>query len=104
MLFRSTVLVDRASQALGSAGLIGGAALAGVVDVHASIAALGALVAGGLSAETARWAVWAALLANSVSRCLVAVGSGGWAFGRWVVGGLAGQLLAAALVLALGLV
>lgn len=84
----------------GQTGLVLGAALSGLADAHAAVAALAAQVdSGGLTVDGALWAVLATVGANTVSRCGVALTAGGWAYGAWVSAGLFGST-AAAVVLA----
>ncbi|MBQ0931626.1 MgtC/SapB family protein [Ideonella alba] len=99
MIVTATLLLGAAGRWLGERGVVAGAALAGVADAHAAMAALGGLSSGGLAPGTAIWGVWAALLSNSAVRAVAALASGGRRFGALVGVGLAAQLAAAALAL-----
>ncbi len=96
VLTLTTVVVGAAQNAFGSQGAIGAALFSGLVDAHASTAALGALSsAGQLTAADASVAALAAVAANSLSRGVVGWIAGGHAFGLRV-GGALGLALAAA--------
>jgi uncharacterized membrane protein (DUF4010 family) len=85
VLLVSAALTDR----LGDAGIFAVTALAGFADAQAGVAAAGALVASGeVDPGTAATAVLVALSTNSVSKA-VAAWSGGAAYARAVVPGLA---------------
>ncbi|MEK8049125.1 DUF4010 domain-containing protein [Ideonella sp. DXS22W] len=91
-----SVAVAMAQRAFGQAGALAGAALAGFGDAHSGVAALGAVAhQGGLSDAQALRGVLITLGTNSLTRVVVALGSGGTGFGLRVAGCL-GTALAAA--------
>ncbi|MCA6217896.1 MgtC/SapB family protein [Ideonella sp. B7] len=74
-------LVRAASQWLGPEAVVASASLSGMVDAHASAAALGGLYSSGdLDLATAKVGVVAVITANSVSRAVVAASAGGRQF------------------------
>lgn len=74
-------LVRAASQWLGPGAVVASASLSGMVDAHASAAALGGLYSSGdLDLATAKVGVVAVITANSVSRAVVAASAGGRQF------------------------
>ena len=76
-------------QMYGDAGALATAFLAAMVEVHAAAASIGQLIAGGQLAEgTAERALLAVLAASVLSRGVVAVVSGGAAYGLRVSAGL----------------
>lgn len=92
----ATAFVGWAGRQLGDGGVLASAALAGLVDSHAGMAALASLVgAGSLDAATARWGVLAALGSNCLVRSLVAYSAAGARFAGPVAAALGLQLAAA---------
>lgn len=94
MLSGVTAAVSWARQHFGASGLYGAVALAALADVHAPIASLAGLQAGG-SIEP-RQVLLGLLLAfgcNSLTRCVAAVAAGGWQFTRLLVPALVLPLL-----------
>lgn len=74
-------LVRAASQWLGPGAVVASASLSGMVDAHASSAALGGLYSSGdIDLATAKVGVVAVITANSVSRAVVAASAGGRRF------------------------
>lgn len=72
---------------LGDAGLVAGALVAALADLHAALAAVFAAtppVPGGVGG----WAVAAALLVHAASKSVTAGLTGGWAYLRWLAPGL----------------
>ena len=87
---------------LGGAGMLAGALLAALADVHAAAAAL--LVQGGPASPLApavAQALMAALLVHAASKSAVALASGGWRYARAVVPGIVAHTLAFVGVMAL---
>ncbi len=70
---------------LGDAGLIVGAVVGALADLHASAAAVFSDAA---PSAAARQAMVLALLVHAGSKSITALASGGWAYGRWLVPGL----------------
>ncbi len=103
LLLLVAVAVSWAQRHFGSAGLLGGTALAALGDAHAPVAALGALAASGqIDAATVRDGALVAIGANSVTRCITAFVAGGAGYGSRVALSLAastGAAVALALVL-----
>ncbi|MCI1711241.1 MAG: DUF4010 domain-containing protein [Chiayiivirga sp.] len=84
----------------GDAGALVAATLAALAELHAAAASLAQLSrSGGLTPEHARWGVLALLAASVASKSVVAVVSGGAAYGLRVALGLLAMLVAAAGVL-----
>ncbi|WP_182119735.1 MgtC/SapB family protein [Acidovorax sp. FHTAMBA] len=86
----------------GDAGMLVGALLAALADVHAATAAV--LVRGGPASAAApaiAQALMAALLVHAGSKCVVALASGGWRYALAVVPGVLAHTLAFVGVLAL---
>jgi uncharacterized membrane protein (DUF4010 family) len=86
----------------GDAGMLAGALLAALADVHAATAAV--LVQGepqGPSGPAIAWALMAALLVHAGSKCAVALASGGWRYALAVAPGVLVHTLAFVGVLAL---
>lgn len=99
MLAGMTWLVGHIRQWLGSQGLMLGIAIAGLADAHSSLLSLTALFASGqLDAKLLEAGLLLAISANSITRLVVALTTGGWYFGLLVaialVSGLAGGWLA----------
>ncbi|PTT23060.1 hypothetical protein DBR12_02440, partial [Acidovorax sp. HMWF029] len=87
---------------LGDAGMLAGALLAALADVHAATAAV--LVRGGpdsAAAPAIAQALMAALLVHAGSKCVVALASGGWRYALAVAPGVLAHTLAFVGVLAL---
>jgi uncharacterized membrane protein (DUF4010 family) len=86
----------------GDAGMLAGALLAALADVHAATAAV--LVRGGpdsAAAPAIAQALMAALLVHAGSKCVVALASGGWRYALAVAPGVLAHTLAFVGVLAL---
>lgn len=86
----------------GDAGMLVGALLAALADVHAATAAV--LVRGGpdsAAAPAIAQALMAALLVHAGSKCVVALASGGWRYALAVASGVLAHTLAFVGVLAL---
>lgn len=86
----------------GDAGMLAGALLAALADVHAATAAV--LVRGGPASGAApaiAQALMAALLVHAGSKCVVALASGGWRYALAVAPGVLAHTLAFVGVLAL---
>jgi uncharacterized membrane protein (DUF4010 family) len=82
-----TLAVTTAQRHFGSAGLLGGAAIAGLVDAHSPLVSLSALFAAqGLTARELVLGVLLAVSANSATRLTTAFLAGGRAFGTRVAG------------------
>ncbi len=95
------LLAHFAQQALGDAGLLATAALAGLTDVDAiTLAGVRQVEDGTLGVGTAELAILLAVASNTLAKCFLARLSGGPAFGRSVGVGLGASLAAALLVLA----
>jgi len=88
---------------LGDTGMLVGALLASLADVHAATAAV--LVRGAPTADASSQAIaqalMAALLMHAVSKSAVALASGGWRYALAVVPGVLGHTLAFVLPMAL---
>lgn len=98
MLCAVLLLAHFGREALGDAGLLAAAALAGLTDVDAITLASSRGVEGGtLPADTARLAILVAVASNTLVKGGYAWVSGGAAFGRAVGLGLLASLAAAAL-------
>ena len=81
---------------LGERGVLLGAAIAGLVDVHATaISATSQVAAGETTASTATFAVLAGLTANTLTKTVLAATTGTSAFAKRVIPGLILVLLAA---------
>lgn len=97
-----TLLVSLAQQQFGSTGVYGGALLAGLAEAHAPVAAQLALnAAGRIDLPTLQTGTLVAIVANSLTRSVVAVLAGGPAFALRVAGALAAGAFGAAAGLAL---
>jgi uncharacterized membrane protein (DUF4010 family) len=73
----------------GEAGMVVGAAIAGLVDTHASAISVASLVASSkLSAVDAIFPILAAMTTNAIAKATMAFGAGDIAFGRRIVPGL----------------
>ncbi|WP_310734458.1 MgtC/SapB family protein [Piscinibacter defluvii] len=97
-----TLLVAAAEQHFGSAGVYGGAVLAGLAEAHAPVAAQLALEAAGrIDAQTLRTGTLLAIGANSLTRSGVALLAGGAGFAARVSAALAAGVLGGAAGLAL---
>lgn len=86
----------------GDAGMLAGALLAALADVHAATAAV--LVRGGpdsAAGPAIASALMAALLVHAGSKCVVALASGGWRYALAVAPGIVAHTLAFVAVLAL---
>lgn len=102
--FLCVVLIGSAALAhwFGDAGVIAGAALTGLVDVHAAAASVAALTAqGALPVDQAPTAILVALSTNTISKIAMAASSRAWPFLLRVAPGLLGVTLAAWLGLVL---
>lgn len=101
------VLVDAAKAWFGAAGIYVVAALSGLVDVDPVVVSLARLHAAGDAANAASVAmigVGLAVIANMVTKLVMAGAAGGLAFARGLVGGYLGSVVAgAALAAASGL-
>ena len=87
---------------LGDAGMLAGALLAALADVHAATAAV--LVRGGpdsAAGPAIASALMAALLVHACSKCAVALASGGWRYALAVAPGIVAHTLAFVCVFAL---
>ncbi len=94
-----SVGVAWAGRQFGDAGLMAGTALAALADAHAPVAALATLQAAGtVDAATVRDGALVAVAANSLTRSLTALATGGGAFGLGVVASLLVSTGAAAAV------
>lgn len=78
----------------GAGGLFTVAAVAGLVDVDAVTLAAGRMTAGGLDVQLGAWAVFIAVLADSVSKSAIATMVGGRTLGAWFTAGTAASLVA----------
>ena len=81
----------------GSEGEITLAAVSGLIDVDAITISLARLAPQGLAPTSAVWAILVAVVANSVSKIVLAMAVGGWSFGRIVARGIAAALAVAAI-------
>jgi uncharacterized membrane protein (DUF4010 family) len=81
----------------GSEGAITLAAVSGLIDVDAITISLARLAPQGLAPMSAVWAILVAVVANSLSKIVLAMAVGGWSFGRIVARGVAASLAVAAL-------
>lgn len=80
---------------IGAAGAIAAAAIAGLVDAHASTAAIGSMSAAGqLAGPSAALAILLALTTNTITKCVLAITSGPRAYGGRVCLGLVIVLIA----------
>ncbi len=94
MLSGVAVAVSWAREHFGASGLFGAVALTAFADVHAPIASLAGLQAGGSIAPTqALLGLLLAFACNSVTRSIAAVAAGGWGFARFIIPALALPLL-----------
>lgn len=99
LLAAVAVLVSQAQRLFGDAGALASAAMAALADAHAPIASLLSLFdAKQLDASTLARGVWIALAANTVTRLVTAVVSGGAAYALRVGPALVAGLGASALV------
>ena len=99
LLTLTALAVHQASQHFGQTGALATAALAGLGDAHAGVAAMGALAAQQrLEPALAAAGVLVTVGANSISRSVVALVSGGRRFGLRVAAGLFASLAGAAAV------
>jgi uncharacterized membrane protein (DUF4010 family) len=90
-------------QWIGDGGVVIAAGVAGLADVHAAAASIGQLSAGSaLPQQQASFALGAAFVANSVVKCIAAFGTGGFAFARPLIIGIAAINLVFLSALALG--
>ena len=81
---------------LGKAGVLTAAAVAGLADTHAAAVSVASLVsAGKFTAQESVLPILAALTANTVSKIIVAISSGGRSFAMRIVPGLLGVIAAA---------
>jgi uncharacterized membrane protein (DUF4010 family) len=89
---------------LGPRGAIVGAMVAALAELHAALAALGKLFAGGaLSLEQARWTLLGMMVASWLAKTAVAWGGGGRAYALRVCLGLGLAVAAMAVVVVAGL-
>ena len=96
MLFVITLAVSEAQRRFGQTGLMLSVAVAGLADAHSSVASLAALFAGGrLPRADLTLGVLLAITANSSTRVVVALATGGWANGLRVGAALASGLAGA---------
>lgn len=85
MLACITWLASQVQQWLGPRGLLFGIAIAGLADAHSSLLSLTALFASGrVDAALLEFGLLLAISANSVTRLIVALATGGWHFGKFV--------------------
>lgn len=101
LLAAVALLVSQAQRLFGDAGALAGAAIAALADAHSPIASLLSLFdAQRLDASTLAQGVWIALAANTVTRLVTAVVSGGVVYalrvGPALVAGLAASAAAGA--------
>ena len=90
LLTAVTLVVTTAQRHFGSAGVLSGAAFAGLVDAHSPVASLSALfAAGGLTARELVLGVLLAVSSNSGTRLVTAFVSGGSRFGMQLAAVLA---------------
>jgi uncharacterized membrane protein (DUF4010 family) len=79
----------------GAQGLVWGALVAGLADAHATAASTATLVATGkIQAAQAVLPILLGLTANTATKAVVSVNSGGWVYARKIIPGLAFMLLA----------
>ncbi|MCF8510626.1 MAG: DUF4010 domain-containing protein [Rhodobacteraceae bacterium] len=97
LILSITLVISAGLQArFGSAGVLLAAVIAGLVDTHATAISVATLVASGkVTPQDAVVPILAALTSNTVSKIIMAVTSGGWAFAVRVVPGLVLVALAA---------
>ena len=94
LLSAVAVAVSWAREHFGASGLYGAVALTALADVHAPIASLAGLQAGGsIDVHQALIGLLLAFACNSLTRSVTAVAAGGWRFARFVVPALALPLL-----------
>lgn len=94
MLSGVAVAVSWAREHFGASGLYGAVALTAFADVHAPIASLAGLQAGGSIGPTqALLGLLLAFACNSITRSIAAVAAGGWGFARFIIPALALPLL-----------
>jgi uncharacterized membrane protein (DUF4010 family) len=94
LLSAVAVAVSWARQQFGASGLYGAVALTSLADVHAPIASLAGLQAGGsISPQQALLGLLLAFGCNSLTRTVAAVAAGGWRFARIIIPALALPLL-----------
>ena len=96
MLFVITLVVSEAQRRFGQTGLMLSVTLTGLADAHSSVASLAALFASGrLPRADLTLGVLLAITANSGTRFMVALATGGWANGLRVGAALASGLTGA---------
>ena len=96
MLFVITLVVSEAQRRFGQTGMMLSVALTGLADVHSSVASLAALFASGrLPRADLTLGVLLAITANSGTRLVVALATGGWANGLRAGAALASGLTGA---------
>ena len=96
MLFVITLVVSEAQRRFGQTGMMLSVALTGLADAHSSVASLAALFASGrLPRADLTLGVLLAITANSGTRFMVALATGGWANGLRVGAALASGLTGA---------
>jgi uncharacterized membrane protein (DUF4010 family) len=79
----------------GAQGLVWGALVAGLADAHATAASTATLVATGkIQSAQAVLPILLGLTANTATKAVVAVNSGGWVYARKIIPGLAFMILA----------
>ncbi len=94
LLSAVAVAVSWARDEFGASGLYGAVALTALADVHAPIASLAGLQAGGsIDVHQALLGLLLAFACNSLTRSVTAVAAGGWRFARFVIPALALPLL-----------
>lgn len=90
MLTCLTWLASQLQQWLGTRGLMFGIAIAGLADAHASLLSLTSLFASGRVDPTLlEFGLLLAISANSITRLIVALATGGWHFAKFVAAALA---------------
>ena len=88
---------------LGEAGIIVGAAVAGIVDTHSSAISVASLVASGkLTPQAAMLPILAAMTSNALAKTAIAIGAGSGGFAIRIIPGLV-LSMAAAWVVAVGM-
>jgi uncharacterized membrane protein (DUF4010 family) len=89
MLIGLSAAVGAATSWLGTDAAVAGAALAAVADAHAAVAALSTLAqSGALTDRELGVGLLVALASSTATRCVMAVGAGGWVFARPVIAAL----------------
>jgi len=90
MLTCLTWLASQLQQWLGTRGLMFGIAIAGLADAHASLLSLTSLFASGrVDPALLEFGLLLAISANSITRLIVALATGGWHFAKFVAAALA---------------